>query len=270
MLKKPRYIAIVIIIILGLVLLNLPERMALRIKLAIGAVFLPLFGLAHTTQNASDKIQQTILPRSALVAELEQARQEIATLKIHAVQTDEVWRENQRLRELLGQSPRLPWSRKLARVVGRDPANWWRAIHIDKGSAEGIRPNLAVITLEGLVGRVTETGLHRSQVVLVGDPNCRVAALIQETRDATGILIPSTSDIWDNNFADLTYLPRTAALSPGQKVITSGQGGVFPKGIPLGQIVDIRNVEYGLYQEARIKLAVNLNRLEEVWVILPP
>jgi rod shape-determining protein MreC len=132
-----------------------------------------------------------------------------------------------------------------------------------------MRLNLPVRTPEGLVGRISAVGATRSQVILVGDPNCGVAAMIPETRDTTGVIAPTSSDAFDNTLVEFTKLSRTTNLRPGQKVITSGQGGVFPAGIPIGEIVDWRAMEFGLYVEARVKLAVDYNKLEEVWVILP-
>ncbi len=73
----------------------------------------------------------------------------------------------------------------------------------------------------------------------------------------------------ETELALLSYLPRTSSLKPGQNVVTSGLGGIFPKGIAIGKVVDARPVEFGLYVEARVKLAANLNALEEVWVLLP-
>ena len=73
----------------------------------------------------------------------------------------------------------------------------------------------------------------------------------------------------DNSLVDLTYLSGNASLKPGQNVVTSGLGGIFPKGIPIGQIVDSRPVEFGLYTEARVKLSANLGALEQVWVLFP-
>jgi rod shape-determining protein MreC len=110
-------------------------------------------------------------------------------------------------------------------------------------------------------------GYLRSQVVLIGDPNCRVSALIEDPAQDTGIL--SASGPLDSSLAVLTYLPSDASIKSGQQVVTSGIGGIFPKGIPLGQIVDSRPVELGLYTEARVKLSANLGSLEEVWVLMP-
>jgi rod shape-determining protein MreC len=125
--------------------------------------------------------------------------------------------------------------------------------------------NLPVLTTDGLVGRISSVGYARSQVVLIGDPNCRVSALVQDTAQDTGIL--SASGPMDSSLADLTYLSSTASLKSGQQVVTSGIGGIFPKGIPLGQIVDSRQVAFGLYTEARVKLNANFGALEEVWVL---
>ena len=73
----------------------------------------------------------------------------------------------------------------------------------------------------------------------------------------------------DTSLVNLTYLASSANLKAGQNVVTSGLGGVFPKGIPIGQIVDSRSVEYGLYTEAQVKLNANLGSLEQVWVLFP-
>jgi rod shape-determining protein MreC len=149
----------------------------------------------------------------------------------------------------------------------RDPANWWRTVQIDLGSRDGIHENLPVLTEDGLVGRVSSVSFACSQVVLVGDPNCKVSALVENPTHDMGIL--TASGPLDNSLVELSYLSGSANLKPGQNVISSGLGGVFPKGIPVGQIVDASPVEFGLYTVARVKLNVNLGSLEQVWVLFP-
>ncbi len=121
------------------------------------------------------------------------------------------------------------------------------------------------MTQDGLIGRISSVGYSRSQVILIGDPNCRVSALVKNTAQDTGIL--SASGPLNSSLADLTYLTSGANLKSGEQVITSGIGGVFPRGIPVGEVVDSRPVEFGLYTEARVKLNVNLGALEEVLVL---
>lgn len=269
MFKRPPYIALALMVLLTGVLLNLSERTASRVKVALGSFFLPLFGVAGSAHQLSERALNNIAPRSTLIHQLEQLRLTNEVLLARAVQAEEILRENHQLRDLVGWQRQSPWRMKLARVIGRDPANWWRSLHIDLGQRDGMTTNLMVRTAEGLVGRVNEVGYNRSHVVLVGDPHCRVAVMIKETGETTGIIVPSESDVLDNQFAYLTYLPRNSNVKPGHKVITSGQGGVFAKGILVGEIVDAEVAESGLYLSARLRLAADFNRLEMVWVIMP-
>ena len=269
-LKKAHYIALGCVTGLTLILLWLPGPAASRCKLALGSVFVPLFGLAGSGQHLADKAGQTLLPRRTLAAENERLRRENAELRLRAHQVETVLRENERLRALFGWSRLSPWKVRLSRVIARDPANWWRNIHIDLGRRDGVRADLPVLTAEGLVGRVAEVSETRSRVVLVGDPACRVAALVLEGRQAVDNgVISGGSSVTDFSLVDLSYLSRSSGAKPGQAVVTSGLGGIFPKGIPIGRLVDSRQVEYGLYTDARVKLAANLSRLEEVWVMMP-
>ena len=251
------------------VVLNLPGRWASHLKFAIGGFFIPLFGLAGSSQSLAAKAGDTLAPRGALVQEIDTLRRENQALQLRLIQTAEIQRENDRIRSQLGIARQYPWTLKYARVIGRDPANWWRTIHIDLGARDGMRPDLAVLTPQGLVGRVAVVGANRSQVLLVGDPNCGVAAMIAETRDNTGVIAPLSSDAVDNTLVDLTKLSPNSNLKEGQKVLTSGKGGVFPPGIPIGRIFDTRIMEFGLYAEARVKLAVDYSKLEDVWVKMP-
>src|SRR5262249_54238037 len=136
-------------------------------------------------------------------------------------------RENVRLRQLVGWEQSKPWKLKLGRVVSRDPANWWRTVQIDLGSRDGLRPDLPVLTMDGLVGRVSAVALTRSTVVLIGDRNCKIAAKVVETGD-TGVI--GTTDPWDNTLVAFGFLNKTAKLTPGEMVVTSGTGGIFPPG----------------------------------------
>lgn len=267
--KRPSFIVTIVVLLVALAFVSLPGGAAARLKVTLGGLFLPLFGLAGASHNLTQKTADAVVSRSTLLAETEELRQENQRLRILAAQGGELLRENTRLREFLGAPKPTAWKVKFARVVARDPANWWRSVRIDLGLQDGLRPNLTVLCPEGLVGRISEVASAHSQVVLAGDPSCRVAARILESRENTGVIVPSPSDPTDNTIVDLTFLSRNSVLKPGQSVLTSGQGGVFPPGIVIGKILDYRMAEFGLYAEARVKLAVNFNTLEEVWVMLP-
>jgi rod shape-determining protein MreC len=265
MLKKKHYLAFGAVALVALLIFSLPQRATSRLKLAAGSLFLPLFGLLNTTQQLPVDAADAVMPRRALLKEVAELRRENQQLSIQMKQAAAVERENDQLRALFGWQRQTPWKLKLANVVMRDPVNWWRTVQIDLGRRDGIAENMSVLTPEGLVGRVSAVGFTRSQVVLLGDPNCHVSALVENPAHDIGII--TASGPIDSSLADLTYLSGNADLKPGQNVVTSGEGGIFPRGIPIGQIVDSRPVEFGLYTEARVKLAANLGALEQVWVL---
>jgi rod shape-determining protein MreC len=267
MLRKKNYLALGAVTLLALLILSLPPRVTARLKLAAGSLFLPLFGLAHAAGQLPADLADTVLPRRELLRQIENLQATNEVLEIQARQAAASARENNRLRALLGWQQQAPWKLKLANVIMRDPANWWRSVQIDLGSRDGIQTNLPVLTAEGLVGRVSAVGYTHSQVVLIGDPNCRVSARVENPARDLGVV--SAGSPLDTSLVDLTYLSGNASLKPGQEVFTSGLGEVFPKGIPIGQVVDSRPVEFGLTTEARVKLSANLSALEQVWVLFP-
>lgn len=268
MFKRPQYIALGVVVLLTIVLLKLPSRAAANFKRAVAGMFLPMYGLAGSTEDLVIKSSYAVLPRHALAARIEELEREKQSMQLQVMQAAETLKENERLRAQFGVTRQHPWNKKLARVVGRDPANWWRTIQIDLGARDGVATNAPVFTAAGLVGRVSEVGFAQSQVILVGDPACRVAVRIGETRE-DGIIAPSSSSPLDDTLVELGYLSRHSKLVPGQLVVTSGEGGIFPKGLIVGQVADVRAAGYGLYKEARVSLAVKMNTLEEVWVKVP-
>jgi rod shape-determining protein MreC len=162
----------------------------------------------------------------------------------------------------------LPWTLKAANLVARDPANWWKTAQVNAGSKDGVAPMMAVLTPEGhLVGRVDEVGYAASRIVLLGDPNCRVAARVYETNDK-GVIAPGSSTVLDQTLVELTFLPRSSTAKPGHRVYTSGASGFFPVGIYIGQIADVEAVGQGLYVEARVKVSADLARVDVVWIVL--
>lgn len=268
MLKRTHYWVLGAVLALCLVLLNLPPTAAGRLKLGISTLFLPLFGLAGAGQSFVDRASFASINRTTLITEIDRLQKENDQLRLASEQGREAISENDRLRALLGWQPRAPWKLRAAMVIAREPTTWWRTVTIDYGSRDGARTNQPVLTSTGLVGRIREVGLTHSLVALIGDPDCGVSAIVSESRD-TGIILESRSAPDGEGLVILRTLQRSPATMPGHHVLTSGLGGVFPSGIPVGQIVDTQSVEGGLYTEARVRLGANLGQLEEIWVMTP-
>lgn len=269
MIRRPQWVVFGAVLLMALLLLNLPTLWSSRLKLAVSGFFLPLFGLAGSAQKLGDQAGLRALPKGILISDLEQLRRENEELKLQLMEAREVARENETLRSAVAWQPRIPWKRRLARVISRDPANWWRTLQIDLGSRDGIGKDFPVVTPAGLVGRVDEPGLFSSRVVLLGDPKCPVAAVVDNRARDKGMIVPGEATILEESIVEMAYLLRHSEAIPGQKVFTSGLGGRFPAGIPIGEIIQTNSVQFGLYLEARVKLSANMAGLEEVWVLQP-
>ena len=179
-------------------------------------------------------------------------------------QTEELKLENDRLTKLLELRNTIPPNihhTYFARVILRTANGWNRVVLIDKGSKQGIRPNMLVLSESSLIGKVIEVGPSISKVLLITDPKSRIGVLIQRTRQE-GLLFGTTSGA-----CHMKYISIDTEIVEGDKIETAGFGGFFPKGIPVGTVKHAWKEPGQIYQVAEIKPLTDLNRLEEVAAI---
>ena len=208
--------------------------------------------------------------RRLLAKQNEQLRQDNDLLRQQVRALSETGDENLRLRRLLELKEHPAFHTITVRVIGRDASNWWKSIQIDRGSNDGLRPNMAVLNAEGLVGKTISVTKGEARVLLLTDPNCKVSALLQDTREP-GVAAGVDAAFTFSPRCLMTYVNRDAKVKPGENVVSSGLGGVFPKGILIGVVTRAQlNKQTGMYQDVEIKPAVDFRRLEEVIVILGP
>jgi rod shape-determining protein MreC len=170
--------------------------------------------------------------------------------------------ENRRLRKLLQLKSRNEFPTLVAQVVGEDALGWYRTLFINRGSEDGVTPEMPVVVAEGVVGRIVKTSTDMSRVLLLTDPNLSLDCRVVRTRDR-GVLSGSLE-----RGCALRYIGLNSDLKAGDEVVTSGLDGVFPRGLPVGRVETIRKSSQGLFLEAQIKPAVNFLDIEEVLVIL--
>ncbi|RME38988.1 MAG: rod shape-determining protein MreC [Deltaproteobacteria bacterium] len=191
----------------------------------------------------------------------EELEQENRRLRSRLANLTEVRLANERLRRLLGFRQTIQRQVLPAQVIGEDASSWFRTVVIDKGSEDGVRDGLPVVVAEGVVGRTFQTAPHAARVLLVTDASSAVAVLVQPTR--TRAICRGRGQRLVLDFA-----PRTDQITVGDTVITSGMGGVFPKGIPVGTVTEVSRGDYGLFQGVTVEPTVDFSRLEEVLVLL--
>jgi rod shape-determining protein MreC len=201
------------------------------------------------------------------VEQSEQLHEKVVRLENEVQSLKELERENDRLRQMLEFKSRSTLRLKPARVINRAASNWWVAMDIDAGLAEGVTTNLAVISVAGLVGKTTEVGLHVARVLLAADANCKVAAMLESTR-ASGIVEGDSQGHLERGRCTMRFINRTAKIEKDDLVLTSGLDELYPKGIVIGRVIQWNEEQYGLYKSARVELAADLMRLEEVFVVI--
>jgi rod shape-determining protein MreC len=177
-----------------------------------------------------------------------------------ALRLAEIESENVQFREALvtsGHLERLP-----AEIVGLDVTPWFRSILVDRGAEHGVLPGNPVVTQEGVVGVVTATSPHAAKTMLLLDHQSAVDALVQRSR-ARGIVRGAGRES-----LEFEFFVRESDVVVGDEVVTSGLGGIYPKGLRLGRVAEIRDATGQLTQIAVVRPAVDLGQLEQVFVML--
>lgn len=202
-----------------------------------------------------------------VLAENEMLREEIAARDNLNYQLLELQKENYRLKEMLGFEKRVKYALLPAEVISRDPSHWFETITINKGYADGVKKDMAVVTSRGLVGNIYFVSKNSSQVLMLTDSRRAVSALVQRSREPGSIgIIEGYPE--KNGYLRMVNLPPEANIQTGDTIISSGLGGVFPKGLVIGHVIEVGKDQYGLLQQALVTPAVNFNRLEEVFIVI--
>ncbi|MEJ2698409.1 MAG: rod shape-determining protein MreC [Desulfuromonadales bacterium] len=174
---------------------------------------------------------------------------------------EEIRLANERLQRLLDFRQGIDLPALPAQVIGEDASSWFRSVVIDKGTSDGVREGMPVVAAEGAVGRVIKTAASSSRVLLVTDASSAVASLVQRNR--TRGVCRGQGDTLSLEFAS-----RRSDIDVGDRIITSGTGGVFPKGLFLGKVSQVSKDGFGLFQNVVVTPSVDFSRLEEVLVLL--
>ncbi|MDH7500194.1 MAG: rod shape-determining protein MreC [candidate division NC10 bacterium] len=263
--KRRGLFFLLIVLVLSFLLLTYEvrfssERVSLPKRVAIG-VASPFLRTAHRIITSLANFRDHYIDLRKVRRENLALQEEVNRLKWERVFLLEAKRENERLHKLLQLQENIPPSTIAARVIAKDPSNWFRSILIDKGAREGVNRNATVICPQGLVGRVIEVMERSSRVQLITDPNFAAGALIQRGR-VGGILMGEVGST-----CRLKFLPPEAEVQVGDPVLTSGLGGLSPKGVPIGIVAAVDKKEGALYQEAQVLPRVDLFRIEEVLIL---
>lgn len=186
----------------------------------------------------------------------------VRDLEQRATRQEELELMNRRLKRLLALERQLPTEAVAAAVTARDASAWFQSLTLNKGESDGLHPGMPVLAPEGVVGMISATSPHAARVMLLTDPNAGIDVLVQRTR-VRGIVSGHEQD------TVLKYVKRAEDVRAGDRIVASGLDGVFPKGMPVGQVTSVDRKDRGLFLYAEVALAADASRLEEVLVIRP-
>lgn len=259
---------VVVVVILALVLLFLLPRQTQFLLQHLGrpvadVVSIPLemmAGVDRGVRNWWNKyiaLQGIYDQNQHLHTRIEELEGELNQLREHAL-------ASQRLSALLDFQETSSLPTIAARVIGRSASNWYRGVVLNKGEDHGVAVEMGVVTPAGIVGHIVKVASSTSIALLITDPNVAVTGLVQRTRDEG--IIQGTAQ----GFVRMKYIPPLASVKEGDAVVTSGLTGGFPRGILIGQVLQVGELEGDLFQTAQVAPVVDFGKLEEVLIIVSP
>jgi len=208
-----------------------------------------------------------IKERRNLRESYQQLSERVEQLEKELLRMNELEKQNQRLKKLLDFAvEREELVVTGARVTAKDPGNWFNVFTIDKGKNQGVEINMAVVTDRGLVGRIIEVGPNWAKVRSIVDAQSSISGIVERTRD-NGIVKGNNAFGTEDGTCRMVYLSLDSEVNVGDKVITSGLGDFLPKGIYIGEVIEVVRYKKDLYKTAVIKPGVDFQRLEEVLVV---
>ena len=197
-------------------------------------------------------------------------KQRVQELEVELKGKEELTAENDRLKSLLNLKETNKYKVLPARIIGRDPSAWFDSSVINRGSLDGVKLNMPVVTDGGLVGRVTAVSPLTAQVDLITRDKSGVGGVIGEIGSSTALgVVNGTSK---KDLLEMRYVPGSTNVQVGQSVFTTGQDGIFPAGLKIGDIVNVGGGSASEALQILVQPAARLNSMQEVAVLLyePP
>lgn len=233
----------------------------------VNTILSPFQSAITSISNVTKKIGVISWEMVTVYEQNKMLRSEVEQLRQRDVNVNEIMAENTRLTNILNYKNAVKqFDTAVAKIISYDSSNLTNSITINLGAKDGMQKNMPVITPQGLVGTIVAVYEHSAKVQLILDPRSAVGAIIQ--RPESRVIGIMQGSVGVQTLAKMVNIPRDADVVVGDNVLTSGYGGLYPKGIVIGEVVEVTNEAGGLLKYATVKTAVDFYRIEEVLVIV--
>ena len=266
-----------VVLLAVVVLLNLPPVASLRLSAGIRDGMEPFQHVLSRVFSRTGRYLSRLGRTETLLRERHDLEVQVAELRHEMRGLRHFEAENEELRRHLGFSILSPQRLLLCEVLTRgDMTGWWQTMRLNKGISDGVLSGMAVMTTDGLVGRTIEVSERTSDVLLITDPNCRVACKVERS-GAFGILRgagvilggrPELEMLASVRPAQMNYISTGHDVEVGDVVRTSGLGGVFPGGLPVGRVSAVQLHESGLYRQVDVVPGADMRSIRYVFVVM--
>ena len=226
----------------------------------------PVQNVSSKAGGATSNFFRQIFNFHSIAAENEQLKQRVTEMESELHNARLQTAENERLKGLLGLRDQNTYQTVPARVIARDPSIWFNTITIDRGSSSGVKVNMPVVSATGIVGRVVTVSPWASQVMLVTDEKAGAGAVVGQLGESGAL--GSVRGRPDLGLIEMRYVSGLEKVTVGDYVVTTGQDGIYPAGLNVGEIVDVKNGTATQPHQILIRPGARLDRLEEVAVLL--
>jgi rod shape-determining protein MreC len=265
--NKPLVVTVILVIIILVLLVSTSGMQDISGGQTVaGGVFVPVQRFFYQITDSISSNLQKSFNKSDLDKENQNLKDQLSNLKSELSDYDELQKENARLTKLLDyEQKQAHYQFKVANIVAKDPGIWFDSFTINLGTSDGIAVDMPVVTPDGVIGRIEEVGLNWSKVMTIIDGRSGVSSIIDRTRDVGTVRGRMESEP-DNPLLDMELLPMDTDIQVGDSVLTSGIGGIYPKGLTVGQVSSVG--PDGNEKKAVVKAAVDFRNLEEVLVMI--
>jgi rod shape-determining protein MreC len=240
------------------------------LRVWVQALASPAQRISSGASGAGTNLVSQIVNFRSTATENERLKQDLASAQLELRNARQATAENERLKGLLNLKEQTGYDQVTARVIARDSSIWFKTITIDKGSSSGVALNMPVVTGGGVVGRVIALSPWTAQVMMITDEKAAAGAIVGQL-GGSGAL-GSVRGLGTTGLIEMSYVSGLQKVEVGDFILTTGQDGIYPPGLSVGEVVQVKSGTATQPHQILIKPGAKLDQLDEVAVLLyrPP